>query len=350
MVLAGAWAGALSHKYGYFTTGSTGPFNVAFNGPNWVAPMHTGRILPVPTPSGTSGWDDATVTDYTRWNPLGTSADRKVFEKNRTRNEADIIKILLKFTWMLWPIVLVGVRAAGSSLDPSPRRPGAILVAMLLLYPLGYYLLHVYERFLSLLCIGLLVLGVYAACRITWPLWWWIRVPLRLIIVSLVAYSFLSNSEWNSKADPVHMALGRWSIAKRWGREDFHREHAALLVDVIPPRASFVSSGNWSESLYLALHLNLRYYGDAPTARLADVRSHGIEYCWVWRDGRRPEFLKNAPEISAGKVPGLQIYDVRAKPATAPATTHSSYLAPRTILADAAELLPTALRGPLDTD
>ncbi|CAN5589643.1 hypothetical protein BH10PLA1_BH10PLA1_18050 [soil metagenome] len=318
IAIAGSWSAVLSHKYGSFTVASTGRFNIAWNAPKFVIPMHAGKLLPLPNETGTSAWDDATVIPYAAWNPLATREDRIAWEKNRTRNENNFIKILQKFTWLLWPIVLVGVRLAGSRLDPKPRRPAAIFVTLLLLYPIGYYLLHVFERFVSLMCIGLLIMGAFAMCRLTWPLHRWLRVPLRIAGVIFMAWSFLSNPNWKPDKDPARMALGRWSIAGRWGNDDFHRENAASLADVLPGRARFASNDKWGESLNLAFHLNLRYYGqaDAPTA--AEMEQYGVEYFWVWGKKKQYAFLKGAPEISGGKLPGLRIYDLRKTPATSP--------------------------------
>ena len=41
----------------------------------------------------------------------------------------------------------------------TPRKPALILVSALVLYPVGYYMLHAYERFLPPVC-ALLFTGV----------------------------------------------------------------------------------------------------------------------------------------------------------------------------------------------
>lgn len=319
-LVAGAWSAVLSQKYGYFTTGSTGKFNFAYNGPDWKMPMHRGTLLAVPTESGTSAWDDITVAEYPHWNPLATPRDRDKWEKNRERNENAILKLLQKFTWLLWPIVLLGVWVSGSRLDPSPRRPGAVFVALLLIFPIGYWLLHVEERFLSFLCIGLLVLGAFVAARLTAPLWAWVRVPLRIVLVLAVGWSFLSKPDYNPEKGPWHMSLGRWSIANRWGDGSSYRDRAAQLAGVMPARARFASIGDWSQTLYLAYLLNARYYGeikpDLPEPSIqADLAKHQVEFLWVW-GAKNYRFLKNAPEVTGGKVPKLRIYDLRPREAT----------------------------------
>jgi len=316
-VIVGSWSAVLTHKYKSFTVASTGRFNIAWNRPKFVIPMHAGKLLPLPNETGTSGWDDATVLPYVAWNPLATRADRETWEKNRVRNEKELIAILQKFTWLLWPIVLVGVRLACSRLDPKPRRPAAIFGTLLLLYPIGYYLLHVYERFVSLLCIGLLVVGVFAVCRLTWPLPRWLRVPLRIAGVAVVAWSFLSNPDWNSDKDPAHMALGRWSIASRWGRDDYHRHNAASLAGVMPERARVASNDKWGETLNLAFLLNLRYLGESKGITPAELEKFGVEFLWVWGP-KQYAFLRDVPEISGGRVGGLKIYDLRKPPTTMP--------------------------------
>lgn len=327
-IVVGAWSSVLTHKYGYFTTGSTGVFNVAYNGLDWKMPMHRGTLLAVPTESGTSGWDDITVAEYKHWNPIATERDRKHWEKNRDRNEAAILKILQRFTWLLWPILLLGVRVSGSRMDPKPRRPGAVFVTLLAIYPVGYWLLHVEERFLSLMCVGLLVLGAYAACRLVARWWRWIRVPTRLVLVLFVAWSFLSKPDFNPEKDPPLMRFGRWSIANQWGQGAVHRDRADRLTSMMPPRSRFASNGDWSGSLYVGYLLNCRYYGDVDPKRPepsieADLAQHHIDFFWVW-GGKNYTFLKAFPEISGRAVPGLRIYDLRRRDVSTPPTTKPS--------------------------
>lgn len=324
-LVAGTWSGILTHKYGYFTTGSTGKFNIAYNGPRFSQPMHRGSLIPPSSDTGTSSWDDATTLTVEPWTPWATVADRQLWEKNRVRNEKQIEAYVDRCTWLFWPIAVVGLLVAGSRLDRRPRRPGAVWVGLVALYPLGYWLLHVEGRFLYLLCVGLLVIGTFAVARVTAPLWTWIRVPLRVTAMVVVAWSFLSPPEWTYGRDPWATALDRWSIADRWdvGKENIERSTA--LAGVIPARAKVASNVNWSPTLYQAYLLNLRYYGDFEARAnqdahvQAELATHGVEYFWVW-GGKRYGFLRNVPEISGGKVANLRIYDLRPRPTTAPTT------------------------------
>jgi hypothetical protein len=322
-VIVGAWSATLTHKYGFFTTGTTGTFNTAYNGPHFQMPMHRGLLIPPPNPTGTSGWDDATLLDYTHWKPWATAADRAYWENKRTHNEDEILKLLQKFTWLLWPIVIGGVWVAASRLDPRPRRPGAVFVTLLLIYPIGYWLLHVYERFFSLTCIGLLVLGVYAVCRLVSPLNRWLRGPVRMIAVAVVAWSFLSTPNWRYGRDPWATALDRWSIAGRWDTETEHRHRAEVLAGRMPPRARLASVGDWSVPLYVGYLLDLRYYGQAAGGEATlreQLAKYDIEYLWVGGRAIPPTspVIKDKPEITAGRVPGIRIYDLRATPTTQP--------------------------------
>lgn len=312
-LVVSAWSAALTYKYGYFTTGTTGTFNLAFNGPRFEMPMHRGLLIPPPNDTGTSGWDDATLLDYRPWAPWATPEDRAAWERNRTRNEGDLLKFCQKFTWLLWPILIGGVWVAASRLDLRPRRPGAIFVALLLLYPFGYWLLHVYERFLSLECIGLLVLGVYGAVRLVSPLHPALRVPLRVALTVILAWSFLSTPNWRFGRDPWRMSLDRWSIANQWGKEHDHAERALALAGLMPPRSRVAAIDDWSEPLYIAYLLDLRFYGQVSggeTKVREQTSKYDVDFLLV-SSRRNWSFLRDKPELTGGRVPGVLIFDLR---------------------------------------
>jgi hypothetical protein len=309
-VVAGAWGAALTHKYGTFTLGSTAKFNLAWNGPHFKIPMHNGFLAP-PDGRAVSGWDDATYTQYETWNPFASPADREHFAQNRARNRSGIVKICEGFTWLLWPIVIAGVVLAGSGAEPTDRRPGLVIVTALLLYPIGYYLLHVEQRFLSIECVLLLMLGAFVIARASVA--FRIGPVRRAIAMALLCASFLWSDKWNAEKDPWPMALARYSLKEGWQCQRETKERSEKLASVLPPRTSIASVGNWGETLYLATYLDLSYWGEpkadaSPDVIRSQLEALDVQYLFVWGDPARLPFVAKLTDVSAGRVAGLKIY------------------------------------------
>ncbi len=321
--IAGAWGSALKHKYGHFNLGSTGRFNLAWNGPKFSIPMHEQGFLAPPNSTGTSGWDDATLFKYATWNPIGTPEEQAHFSKNRLRNWRGIATFGERFTWLFWPILVAAVVCCASRADPFPRRPGLIVVLALLLFPVGYYLLHVEERFLSALCILLLMTAGFVIGSVSESLG--IGFVRRTLAVLFVAWTFIGNPKWNSLTDSFASSLNRWSIASQWNDHAAIREQANALAGRFSPRANIASIGQWAPSLYLAYLLDLRYFGEsrphAPPADIEqDLKKFDIDYLWVWDNPRPYPFLKHLSEITGHSVRNLHVYRVKTVPATLPST------------------------------
>src|SRR4029453_19255030 len=175
--------------YGYFATGSAMDFGLAWEGPHFVVPKDQGFLAP-PDALAVSAWDDATTLRFERWNPLGSDAEREHFRINRERNWRQIVDICSRrFTPLIWPILIAAVVCACTAADPPPRRPGFILVSALILYPVGYYLLHVYPRFLIPMCVLLLLIGAWVIAAVARAVR--LNPVLRILATALLCLSFL---------------------------------------------------------------------------------------------------------------------------------------------------------------
>jgi hypothetical protein len=323
-MICGAWGMVLGAKYGSFTFGSTGRFNLAWNGPKFSQPAHGHGLVAPPNDTGTSAWDDATVLTYPEWNPRGTPEEREHFRKHRQRNWEHIKKISLGFTDLLWAIVILGAMLAASGAEPSSRRPGMIVLIALVIYPAGYYLLHVEQRFMSFVCLALLMIGgfIVASCARAFG----VDPVRRFAVMALLCASFLYNPNWKPETEPLRMALGRWSIARLWNNTAEIIRQAELLAGVVPPRSRIASAGDWGRSLYLAFLLDLRYHGEVkPRGSNAEIeaqlKEHEIEYFWVWGDPNRFAFLRTREPLPFNQIPNLRIYPLDPAPTSAPGVT-----------------------------
>jgi hypothetical protein len=225
-----------------------------------------------------------------------------------------------RFTWAFWPIVVVGGLVAVSRADPSPRRPGLIVVVALLLYPVGYYLLHIEERFLSPVCVLLLMLGAFVIGSLSDTLA--IGPVRRVLATALLAFTFLYNPKWDPANQPWWAALNGWSIASQWGIGADYPRQAEALRALLPERAKVASVGQWGESLYLSYLLNLRYYGESrPRASAAEIEQSlkglDVEYVLLWGASR---YNPRVPELRGHGIANLRVLTLKTLPTTSPAT------------------------------
>lgn len=273
-VVVGLWSSVLTAKFGYFTTGSTGRYNLLINAPNSPGQvMHWAGLVPPPDEHAISLWDDVTdqVHRMPDWDPLATAADRAYLWGKVQGNFWKTLEVMERQTAWLYALLVVVLLTAGTRADLRPRWPGFILAAALVLYPVGYFVLHVEERFLVILPLLVLMGAAYAIARAgargLMNGWW-----RRDIAVAVVGLTFL----WH----PLEM-LGK----QRNSAEGLMRQ-AEALREVLPAGAKVASAGNWAASLYLSYFLDLRYHGETRGDRgrlLAQAAEQEVEYLLIWR-------------------------------------------------------------------
>jgi hypothetical protein len=160
------------------------------------------------------------------------------------------------------------------------------LVSAALLYPTGYLVFHLRDRFLAVCCVLLLLLGAFAAVTLGRVLELGRRG--QAIVLALVCVSFLQA--------PVAGLRAAWGDGAQW------REMAREL-QAVPAGASVASNGRWRQTLYVAFHDGWRYFGEPRPGSTADtvesdLRRHGIEYFLVWGDPSALPFVARWPLVA----------------------------------------------------
>ncbi len=292
------WVIMLSFKFDAVMTGSAGRYNHALNGPASRGQFtQTQGFLPPSDPYAVSAWDDPTYAQYTGWSPFDSYELRQYQFKLWERNIAQTRKLLSEATWLLYPLLLVSLLLAGSRLDFQPRRPLAILICMLWLYPIGYWSLHVLDRFLAPMVILLLILGAAAVQAATMSRFW---------------------SGWERGWIPGAVLCGSF-IYTPVTELDKHRntgEHLLpviqTLADVIPPGSRVASNRRWADSLFVSFHLGLRYYGENPKligqTMLDELEKHQVEFFFVWGSASPYPFVHHLQEVAAEPMPGVRVF------------------------------------------
>ncbi len=292
LVVVGAWSTLLGLKYGRPVVGAAGTLSWGLDGPGSPGyPMQRDGFLPLPDAAALSAWDDPTRLHLPSWNALGSPEERAHFRALLARNLSELGAIALRFSPLAGVVAALTILLAGSTRDPPSRRPAAVLACAALVCPAGYLVLHLRDRFLSTLCVLLLVLGTFVAGVLGEWLGPAHRMRARLAAGLLLA-SFLPG--------PIAALRASWGDGRPW------RQIAAALEAA--PAGSVVSSNRrWRHSLYLSFHRGWRYLGEPrPNAPPKQVKEElarsGAQYFLAWADGPQPPFLSTWEEVA--RAPG----------------------------------------------
>jgi hypothetical protein len=265
--------------------------------------MQRDGFLPLPDPAAQSAWDDPTLLHLPSWNALGSPEERAHFRALVSRNLSELAAFAWHFSPLAGVVAVLTLLLAGSHRDPPPRRPAAILALAALVLPAGYVVLHLRERFLSVLCVLLLVLGTFAVGALRS----WLEADGRWrgrLAVALLCGSFL--------LAPIGALRAGWGDGRQWTA-------MARMFEAAPAGALVASSGRWRQSLYLSFHRGWRYLGEprphAPPKQVKEElwRQHAAFFL-VWEDGPQPQFLSTWEEVA--RAPGAaRLYRVPPVPA-----------------------------------
>jgi hypothetical protein len=288
LLTVACWASLLGLKYGRPTVSAAGTLSWGLDGPgNPGYPMQRDGFLPLPDAAAQSAWDDPTLLRLPSWNALGSPEERAHFRGLVARNLSELAAIVLRFSPLAGVVVALTILLAGSHRDPPARRPAAILALAALVCPAGYLVLHLRERFLSALCVLLLVLGAFVAGVIGDWLGPKERARGRLAAGLLLA-SFL--------VGPVGWLRASWGDGRQWAQ-------VARAFETAPVGSVVASNSRWRQSLYLSFHRGWRYLGEpGPNAPPRQVKEElfrrGVGYFLVWVDGPQPQFLSTWEEVA----------------------------------------------------
>ncbi len=301
-----AWAAVLTCKYGHFTYGSTGQYNWAYNGPDFRLPTHHRGLLAPPNGSAISAWDDATYLDVEGWNPLASERNWEHFRKNVQRNYQALVKLVESYSIFAWFILVGAMLVAGSRFEPTQRKPHAVLVVALLLYPCAYLLLHLEARFFWGIPILLVILSASvpaALGRLIRPRRW-----VGGLLLTFLASATFAYHAWIELITPKEVGKAT-------------RDAAEWIKPIIPAGARVASSEGWDLGLYIAFYDDLRYFGmirpKAPPSEIkAQLDEHEIEYLLVtagtnypFLAGKQP--LKTTTPPPPGRAEKMQVYRLR---------------------------------------
>ena len=311
-VVAGGWAGLLSRKYSRPTIGTTGAYQFSLHGQGH--PTDVGGLYPPATKLAISAWEDPTDLSIVPRPPGASPPARprpavvpaavpkvKPFlpDGPLSRVFYRVYHNLIRYTGTLfrlsplWPFILLGLLIACWNVPRGGERDRwVILIGTMLLYPAGYLLIFINERFFWLitfllsLSAGLLTTALPVLRRKPWSTCFAVVVALSL-------------SLWPA-----------WLLIRL--RQHVLEETpavAAQLRPMMPPGTRIASDLEWGITNSIAFHLDARYYGllrphASAQEQQQQLRQYRIEYLLVWGDPAWCPFLESAREVPINQVAG----------------------------------------------
>ena len=311
-VVAGGWAGLLSRKYSRPTIGTTGAYQFSLHGQGH--PTDVGGLYPPATKLAISAWEDPTDLSIVPRPPGASPPARprpavvpaavpkvKPFLPDGpfSRLLYRVYHNLIRYTGTLFrlsplsPFILLGLLIACWNVPRGGERDRwVILIGTMLLYPAGYLLIFINERFFWLIAF---LLSLSAGLLTT-------------------ALPVLRRKPWSTCfAVVVALSLSLWPawllIRLRHHVLEETPAVAAQLRPMMPPGTRIASDLEWGITNSIAFHLDARYYGllrpDASAQeQQQQLRQYRIEYLLVWGDPAWCPFLESAREVPINQVAG----------------------------------------------
>ena len=311
-VVAGGWATLLSRKYSRIMIGTTGAYQYSLAGQGH--PTEVGGLYPPPNGTAISAWEDPSnlrvpnrqpgTTPVMKPMPAGEAVAEPAEKSSRTvgplmlmsrriyHNCVRYMGTLFRLS-PLSLIILVGLLISCWIVPRGRVRDrSVILFGTLLLYPAGYLMIFINDRYLWLVTFllsvsaGLLTTSLPVLRREPWSTCWAVTVALSLML-------------WPT-----------WLLARLWHNVlEETPAVAAQLRPIMPPGTRIASDREWGMTNSIAFHLDAQYYGllrpDASAEEQErQLREHQIRYLLVWDDPARYPFLTSGREVPAEPIAG----------------------------------------------
>jgi hypothetical protein len=316
-ILSAPWIAAISWKEGRPVLSTTGTYNYRLAGPKSLGYPSQHGLLPPSRSHSISAWEDPRPDYLPSWSPLiSVSAFHHqlvLVNRNATR--------IARYLMHVSPLLLLILPAYILSSLKRGRRwfdEWVVPVMTLFLYPAGYLLVTVEDRYLYIMALLLLLMAfcAYDGMVGNRPLSRVLRLGLLMVLVASFCIT------------PVR------TLAKL-PRRDAVAEAAERLAAANALHGKLASCGSWDKSLEIANRLGLPYYGvlgpgsegrelarilnpesgglawppETPERADQQLRENHIDYLLLWNDcAVPPRSLRLENEIAAVNGLGVRIY------------------------------------------
>jgi hypothetical protein len=299
LILSGVWVGIISSKYNELTIGTSGYNNFANIGPGHPGTEINYQGLTPPLNQNTK---------ISTWNPL-SSVQSFIYYLNIIGN--NIIKTLLIFLYFsifsLLILIIALIYVIKYKKEKVSRRLSYILITILI-YSGGYSLIFVEARYLWIIYILILLIGVYLLKSFNEK--GLIKNKIKNILLIILVFSFI-----------ITPIIGLINIANEPLNNGLYDISSTLKNDY-NVQGNIASNNNYIESLTITSYLNSTYYGEPQktinqTTLDKELKQNNINYYLVWETSNQSDLsykqINTIWEFNVnGTIEYLKIYKINS--------------------------------------
>lgn len=296
-IISGAWIGLISDKYGYGTIGTSGKYNYELVGPQSQGqPMFYQGLIEPPNKSAISAWEDPSYFNMKSWSAFSSWANFQYQLNLIWLNLLKIIDILEMYSILSLIIIIGAFLFIWKAPSKSSRNKILYLLATILIFSGGYCLILIEMRYLWLIYILLMIMGIYLINNI-YDMEKLSKLS-RNVLLLLIILSFIAGPI-QILANDIYLEKNVYDLSQTL-QSDYH------------VNGNIASNDNWELTIYLAYYLKSRYYGVTSNNNdKSDIQSqlekNRIDYYFVW-DKTDNLQLTGYEEITYSKIKNLRIY------------------------------------------
>jgi len=296
-LVSSIWILIISNKYQQITIGTTGKYNfAAFNPDHPGLTLHNQGLLTPSNQTATSAWEDPSYHKIFPWNPLQKPHYFWQALKNIKNNFYQLLATYQEFS-----ILSLTIIAAILILCFQKRKKILIIFLALLLFPLGYLLFGITDRFVWFNELIIFLFGGYLLDLI-------IKMPMIKIQKILIMIFFV-----------VIFCKPQISEIKRGINIDKNLYELSQVLknnyQITNSRIATINEINdWNQTYTIAYHTQNKYYGMIQnsvdnTEALKQIKEFKIDYLFVYGlEDRKKEIAKQLPVVFEDKKLQLTIY------------------------------------------
>jgi hypothetical protein len=311
-LLTVGWIATLSGKYGRLTVGTAGGYTRALSSPDFRGePAVTQRGFMAPLNASSPGaWEDPSRLPVLRWSATESPSMMKHQIRILLHHAGELGAFFARYA-PLSAFILVALLIRCFRIGRPCMRPGgeALPLLTVALYAGGYALVKVNPRYLFICPVLFAFMGAQLAQHLESAGWLrhWRKPALWLALaVSIAAYPTLQTA-----------------IQYRYRGGQDVKVISEVIARLNPTlKGGIAANRHWPKSWFVTHHLGQPYFGvqnDLPDSEvIPTLKRLGARYYLVWdRPGVDAALFSTLPELTAGKIQGLKMYDLAAAtPAT----------------------------------
>lgn len=294
-VITSGWIYLLSSKYGGFTIGTAGRYNFLVKASPEMPdhPILCMGLLKPPNETAPSAWEDPSYLPLEPWSPLDSTEDLKHYGIVVAKNILEIYSILDKTSDLHVIIVAAYIFMFLVPLKRDRLLNALFPLAALLLYSSGYALVYVERRYLYLNEILIALMGGQ-------------------ILSKLSGSGLLDKLKFKAAMGIFMLCFMNYPIIElvKYRRDgDNHYLNGQRLKRELDIRGNIASNKNYGESMFMAFHMDCKYYGEtrkneAGGVLIEELNRNKIDYYFLW------DPPAEAPE-ALSRFKSSQVYEIK---------------------------------------